>query len=99
MTYTPHSRRVLQGVYKCQGEAEKWVSRSDLGGMSMGFSMKGSEFDMNDQGRRSLKSVDLREISIVQAFPAYETSVEARSRGRATPQRDELLTWLKEVEK
>ena len=43
----------------------------------MGFSMKGSEFDMNDQGHRSLKSVDLREISIVQAFPAYETSVEA----------------------
>ncbi len=54
--------------------------RGTLGGMSMGFRLASSEFETNDDGQRLLRSVDLCEILVVSAFPAYETSIEAWSR-------------------
>jgi HK97 family phage prohead protease len=56
------------------------AERGDLGGMSFGFSVRqGGE---SWQGRRrELRALDLFEVSIVSAFPAYpETSIAARAR-------------------
>lgn len=54
------------------------AERGDLGGMSFGFLPIDERWSGN---RRTLRSVDLREISVVSAWPAYEgTSVSARSR-------------------
>lgn len=56
------------------------AERGDLGGMSFGFRVpKGGECW---QGRtRELRQVDLVEISVVSAWPAYEgTSIDARRR-------------------
>lgn len=55
-----------------------------LGGMSFGFIVQDENWPTRDA--RELRSVDLVEISVVQAFPAYsQTSVSARARalGRA----------------
>jgi len=56
------------------------AERGDLGGMSFGFTVpKGGE--KFDGERRELTEIDLREISVVAAWPAYEgTSVSARSK-------------------
>lgn len=56
------------------------AQRSDLGGMSFGFIVpKGGDRWKGE--RRSLLSVDLREISVVSAHPAYpDTSLALRSR-------------------
>lgn len=61
------------------------AERGDLGGMSFGFSVrKGGEIWQGDH--RELRAVDLYEVSIVSAFPAYpETSIAARARQGATP--------------
>lgn len=56
------------------------AERGDLGGMSFGFRVpKGGE---RWQGRRrELRQIDLLEISVVSAWPAYSgTSIDARSR-------------------
>jgi HK97 family phage prohead protease len=61
------------------------AERGDLGGMSFGFTVpKGGE---NWQGeRRELRNINLLEISLVSAFPAYEgTIVQARARPIITP--------------
>lgn len=51
--------------------------RGDLGGMSFAFRMKDEAWPAN--GRRELRAVELLEVSVVQAFPAYTaTTVEAR---------------------
>ena len=58
------------------------AERGDLGGMSFGFRVpQGGE---RWAGRlRELRAIDLFEISVVQAFPAYgQTSVHARAGGR-----------------
>lgn len=53
------------------------AERGDLGGMSFGFFVRE---DDRDGGRRVLRSVDLKEISIVHSWPAYpETTIQARS--------------------
>lgn len=54
------------------------AERGDLGGMSFGFIVpKGGDTWAGD--RRTLTAVDLREISVVSAWPAYpETTVAAR---------------------
>lgn len=56
------------------------AERNDLGGMSFGFNVAkdGERWSGN---RRTLTAVDLVEISVVSAWPAYpETSVSARGR-------------------
>jgi uncharacterized protein len=55
------------------------AKRGDLGGMSFGFIVpKGG--DSWDGTRRTLNAVDLREISVVSAWPAYpDTVVNARA--------------------
>jgi len=59
------------------------AERSDLGGMSFAF-IPLDEHWSGDQ--RELRSVDLKEISVVSAWPAYErTEVSARSRPTIFP--------------
>jgi HK97 family phage prohead protease len=57
------------------------AERGDLGGMSFGFNVPdgGEEWE----GRtRTLRSIDLREISVVSAWPAYEgTEIALRALG------------------
>lgn len=61
------------------------AERGDLGGMSFGFNVKHGG-DTWEGRKRSLIAVDLREISVVSAFPAYDgTVISARSRGEASP--------------
>jgi len=58
--------------------------RGDLGGCSFGFRVKDEAWPSRD--KRELRAVDLVEISIVQAFPAYsQTTVTARSRADRAP--------------
>ncbi len=55
------------------------AERRDLGGMSFGFKATDDAWPSSD--RRELRAVDLFEISIVQAFPAYcQTTVSARAK-------------------
>ncbi len=54
------------------------AERNDLGGMSFGFSAVDEDITGN---RRELRAVELYEISVVAAFPAYsDTVVSARSK-------------------
>lgn len=56
------------------------AERGDLGGMSFGFAVPPSG-EQWEGSRRTLTAVDLREVSVVSAWPAYpETSVSARAR-------------------
>jgi len=61
------------------------AERGDIGGMSFGFNVRpGGE--TRSGGRRELRALDLMEISVVHAFPAYQgTSVEARGDGPEPP--------------
>lgn len=55
------------------------AERRDLGGMSFTFRPKDEAWPARD--RRELRAVELLEVSVVQAFPAYSaTTVEARHR-------------------
>ena len=55
------------------------AERADLGGMSFGFSLTRDGFTLAN-GVRVLQSVQLHEISVVKAFPAYAgTTIAARS--------------------
>jgi HK97 family phage prohead protease len=57
------------------------ADRGDLGGMSFGFVATDERWTGN---RRELRSVDLFEISVVSAWPAYpDTTITARSRPSA----------------
>tara|TARA_R110001592_G_scaffold7065_6_gene39734 strand:- start:39695 stop:40216 length:522 start_codon:yes stop_codon:yes gene_type:complete len=70
------------------------AERGDLGGMSFGFSVlpNGEKWEGK---RRTLLNVDLREISVVSSWPAYDgTSVNARS---ATPRLNRLKRYLETV--
>lgn len=54
------------------------AERRDLGGMSFSFRPKAQTWPTPD--RRELRAVELIEVSVVQAFPAYSsTSVQARA--------------------
>lgn len=53
------------------------AERGDLGGMSFGFQVSD---ESRDGERRTLRALDLFEISVVAAFPAYDgTTVSARA--------------------
>ena len=61
-------------------DVQELAKRGDLGGMSFGFIVpKGGE--TWEGNTRVLNKIDLREISVISAWPAYpETSVNVRSR-------------------
>lgn len=57
------------------------VERNDVGGMSFGFRVAAGGDHWPDKRTRELRQVELVEVSVVHAFPAYEgTSVAARHR-------------------
>ena len=58
------------------------AQRNDLGGMSFGFRVR-ENGDTWDGDLRTLRNVDLFEVSVVSAHPAYgETSISVRSKPR-----------------
>lgn len=60
-------------------DALELAKRGDLGGMSFGFLVPDGG-DRWDGSKRTLHTVDLREISVVSAWPAYPaTEVHARA--------------------
>lgn len=60
-------------------DVEALAERGDLGGMSFGFSVP-SGGEAWDGNTRTLHQIDLHEISVVQAWPAYEgTEVALRA--------------------
>lgn len=77
------------------------AERGDLGGMSFGFTVpKGGDTWAGE--RRTLRTVDLKEISVVSAWPAYagtEVDVRAKRRGEDAERRRraliiaEVTTW------
>lgn len=69
------------------------VERGDIGGCSFGFIARGEQW----QGeQRTLTDVELHEISIVHAWPAYDaTSVSARH--RQTYSREDVVTFRKRL--
>lgn len=69
------------------------AERGDLGGMSFGF--VATSDDVNGT-TRTLRAVDLFEISVVSAWPAYEgTTVQARALSQATPFRADAARRLR----
>ena len=69
------------------------AERGDLGGMSFGFRVKDEAWPARD--RRELRAVDLVEISVVHAHPAYEkTSVSARARAMGNCEDDARIRRL-----
>ena len=68
------------------------AERGDLGGMSFGFVVP-KDGERWQGKKRELLAVDLREISVVSAWPAYpETSVQARA--RTTPELNRAKRYL-----
>ncbi|MHA6645653.1 HK97 family phage prohead protease [Mesorhizobium sp. A623] len=67
------------------------AARGDLGGMSFGFLVpEGGDEWRGD--KRTLRNVELREVSVVSAWPAYSgTSVSARSRRTTADRRIAIL--------
>lgn len=75
------------------------AERGDLGGMSFGFRVPPGGDSWTGE-RRTLRTIDLREISIVSSWPAYpDTELALRSRPsndadrRRAMQYIEALTW------
>lgn len=57
------------------------AQRGDLGGMSFGFLVPRGGDAVTPEGVRELRAVDLREVSVVQSWPAYPgTTLAARAR-------------------
>jgi HK97 family phage prohead protease len=68
------------------------AERGDLGGMSFAFVPLDERWSAD---RRELRSVDLREISVVSAFPAYDgTVVQARARPIMAPRLARVRRFL-----
>ncbi|ATQ67713.1 MULTISPECIES: HK97 family phage prohead protease [Methylosinus] len=65
------------------------AERGDLGGMSFGFVATDERWNGN---RRELRAVELKEVSVVSAWPAYtNTIVEARARNL----KDRPASWFR----
>ena len=68
------------------------AERGDLGGMSFGFNATDEQWTGD---KRELRAVELHEVSIVLAWPAYEgTVITARSRQSPAPKRDLARRYL-----
>lgn len=60
-------------------DVEALAERGDLGGMSFGFMVPEGGEDWSGR-KRTLRSIDLREISVVSAWPAYpDTEIALRA--------------------
>lgn len=60
------------------------AQRDDLGGMSFGFKVPRGGDDWHGE-KRTLRTIDLKEISVVSSWPAYpDTEIALRSRGGIT---------------
>ena len=69
------------------------MKRGDIGGMSFGFVATDEAWPSRE--RRILRAVDLKEISVVSAWPAYEgTTVQARARAGQASLRSRYLKAL-----
>lgn len=69
------------------------AERGDLGGMSFGFAALDERRDGN---KRELRSVELFEVSVVHAWPAYDgTLIQARALPGPTPHRAALERCLR----
>ena len=74
------------------------ASRGDLGGMSFGFVIPEGGDVWNGE-RRTLTKIDLREISVVSAWPAYpQTTIQARSAPKAKPSLALALRYLETLQ-
>lgn len=75
-------------------DVQALAERNDLGGMSFGFTVPdGGESWQGD--RRTLRAVNLMEISVVSAWPAYpDTSLALRGRQAPRSSRAELLRTI-----
>ena len=72
------------------------AERGDLGGMSFGFVALDEEVTGD---RRELREIELYEISVVSAFPAYDgTTVNARSMPTLTPALDHAQRQMRILE-
>jgi HK97 family phage prohead protease len=72
------------------------AERNDLGGMSFGFTAKDDHVTGNS---RELRIVDLYEIRVVAAFPAYaDTVVQARAQSIQMPNQTYAARTLKILE-
>lgn len=72
------------------------AQRGDLGGMSFGFVATDESWDGDT---RELRAVDLHEVSVVQAHPAYAaTEVSLRARPSSQPFVDLNVWWLDTVQ-
>ncbi|WP_127114015.1 HK97 family phage prohead protease [Shimia sediminis] len=72
------------------------AERGDLGGMSFGFTARDESVEGN---LRELRAVDLFEISVVAAFPAYDgTVINARAKGGNFPAREHAARSLQIME-
>ncbi len=72
------------------------AERGDLGGMSFGFT---AVDEHRDGDRRELRAVELHEISVVLAWPAYDgTVIQARSLETDAPFRAHAARTLKLLE-
>ena len=72
------------------------AERGDLGGMSFGFVATDTAWPA--KYRRELRSVELHEISVVSAWPAYQsTEVQARAGMVSTPRRDAFRAFLEGI--
>lgn len=68
------------------------AERGDLGGMSFGFNARDEIVDGN---RRELRALDLFEVSVVAAFPAYDgTVINARAMAGNFPAREHAARIL-----
>ncbi len=73
------------------------AERGDLGGMSFGFRVPPGG-DVISNGVRTLNRIELAEVSVVHAWPAYpNTTVEPRQK-RDTPRLDAARAWLETIE-
>lgn len=71
------------------------AERGDLGGMSFGFVATDEAWTGNT---RELRSIELHEVSIVQSWPAYQsTEINLRSRPAAGLDTRPLYLWLETV--
>jgi HK97 family phage prohead protease len=84
------NNRVAAGL-----EASELIKQKAVSGLSIGFSIKSSEY--NEQGQRVITDVDLLEVSIV-TFPANHDAQIMQVKGRQIAEREGYSKALIELE-